>query len=91
MERSQVDEDAKTNSADATCNLFNWYRAHEGGLWLANPQEELSETRKRNLHPWITYDSEEEYSSEETENQKEVDVDNITKWRDAVCAIPSTA
>lgn len=81
---SQLDADANDASEYATSNLFMWYRQNEGGLWLADALEDVGMTRRKNRHPWITYEADEELSCEDTEDLKDIDVDGIIRWRDAI-------
>lgn len=61
---SQLDNRANDVSEYATSNLFSWYRSNEdGGLWLAEGQEDVGTTRKTNSHLWISHDSDEKLSS----------------------------
>ena len=55
-------------------------------MWLADAQGDVGMTRKRNWHPWITYESDEALSSGDTETLKDVDVDGVIRWRDAICS-----
>ena len=41
-------------------------------------------TRKRNWHPWITCDTDEEFSCEDIESLEDADVDGVIRWRDAI-------
>ena len=41
-------------------------------------------TRKRNGHPWIANESDEELSCGDTKTLKDVDVDGVIRWRDAI-------
>ena len=61
-----------------------WYRQNEGGLWLADAQGDVGMTRKRNRHPWITYESDEELSCGDTKTLRDIDVDGVIRWRDAI-------
>ncbi len=84
---SQLDQDANDDSEYATSNLFMWYRYHEDGLWLADAQGDVGMTRKRNWHQWITYESDEsdeELGCDDAETIKDVDLDGIIRWRDAI-------
>ncbi len=84
---SQLDQDANDDSEYATFNLFLWYRYNEDGLWLADAQGDVGMTRKRNWHQWISYESDEsdeELGCDDAETIKDVDLDGIIRWRDAI-------
>ena len=72
--------DANNESHDACFNLFIWHKNNEGGLWLATEGEDESISRKRTLHPWVHYESEDNSELEETAAAKHVDQDFITDW-----------
>ena len=75
---------ANTVSCDASFNLFKWYRNNEGGLWLAEGFEDVDAVRRRNLHPWIKNDSDEEDILESRDSEKKVNQDSIQRWRDGI-------
>lgn len=82
---SQLDNDANDASGDATMNLFNWHRSNEdGGLWLAEGQEDVQTTRKRNSHAWISYSSDDELGCGSAGSGRRTDFDGIAKWQDGV-------
>ena len=67
-------------SSDITLNLFVWYRALEGGLWLEENQGK---------HAWIMYDSDEDDLPEDEESKSPLENPRIWSWRESV--IPDVA
>ena len=74
---------ANNKTQDACFNLFSWHKNNEGGLWLATEGEDESISRKRTLHPWVHYESDDDSELEETTAAKHVDKDFITGWLQA--------
>ena len=84
MKSSQLDDDANVTSEDACLNLFGWHRYNEEGLWLAEVQDDIDTSRKKTLHPWITYESDTQPAFKTPTQVKVVDWQSVARWRDNV-------
>ena len=81
---SDAQDQANRVSSDATFNLFNWHKNNEGGLWLAEDENDSHTARRMQSHPWIKEESDEEAISEGEDSDNKIDEGFIISWRASI-------